>query len=112
MRKFVAGLMTAAMTVSLFGPVYAAKLSDIHVGDRYYIYRLVGENEVVEVIDVAQTNGSVQVRHTNGSTSRVRPEDLLNRLESKGADAVTDLALAAGFVALLYCGAYPKECKK
>lgn len=91
--------------------VLAVDIRYIERGDTYYLYKVVGENDLVVVQYVDKENNRVKIRYVNGAVDWVAPSKLLTQSESDEADFKTRAAGTAVAVAAFVCLVNPDACK-
>jgi hypothetical protein len=112
MRKAISAILAISLATSATSQGLAADVSEISIGETYYVYNVVGDNDVVSVIDIDYSAKAVQVRHVGGGVEWVRAQDLMSRVESDAANTATNVGVAVGIMGLLYCASSPDACKK
>jgi|GEM_PF-3824762 len=73
----------------------AVPLSQIDIGDTYFINNIFSENDLVVVKRIDHSRGTVKVQYTSGGVDWVRPSSLITRKGSRNADVTEGLAGAA-----------------
>jgi hypothetical protein len=105
-------LLSVTLAIASIGTSWAADARYVRLGETYYLYQLVGDNSVVQVVGVDVGNDAVRVRHVGGREEWVRAKDLLSRAESEAANTATNVGVFIGILGLAYCASSPDACKQ